>query len=60
MKERDFEFELWWDSQENIFVRQRVSKQDAKEIWNIAFKAGGERPWWSITPAQWAVLNEKL
>jgi len=60
MNQRDSEFELWWNDEDNEFVRDRVFKQDAKEIWASAFKANGERPWWSITQEQWAVLNEKL
>ena len=60
MNQRDSEFELWWNDEDNEFVRDRVFKQDAKEIWASAFKAGGKRPWWSITQEQWAVLNEKL
>jgi hypothetical protein len=60
MNQRDSEFELWWNDEDNEFVRDRVFKKDAKEIWDSAFKAGGARPWWSITQEQWAVLNKKL
>lgn len=60
MNERDYEFKLWWNDDDNEFVRDRVYKEDAKEIWNSAFKAGGARPWWSINQAQWAVLNKQF
>jgi hypothetical protein len=60
MNERDSEFELFWWNDEDNEVRDRVFKKDAKAIWDSAFKAGGARPWWSITREQWAVLNKKL
>lgn len=64
-KERDDAFESWWEIEDDklpwfIKLRDDVRKQDAKRIWDAAFKAGGASPWWSITQTQWAVLNEKL
>lgn len=60
MSERDNEFELWWKDEDNKFMRDRIYRQDAEEIWDAAFKLGGARPWWSITQEQWAVLNDKF
>jgi hypothetical protein len=58
-KERDDEFELWWRGEDEEF-RDELRKKDAKRVWNAAFKEGGRRPWYTITPVQWEVLNEKL
>ncbi len=58
-KERDDEFELWWRGEDEEF-RDELRKKDAKRVWNAAFKEGGRRPWYTITQAQWDVLNEKL
>jgi hypothetical protein len=30
------------------------------KLYEMAFRAGGARPWWSITQEQWAVLNKKF
>ena len=59
MNERDSEFKLWWDDEDEEF-RDELRKKDAKRVWDAAFKAGGAQPWWSINQEQWAVLNKKL
>jgi hypothetical protein len=59
MNERDADFEMWWSDQDDKF-RDDIRKKDANRIWNAGFKAGGKRPWWTITQEQWAVLNKKL
>jgi hypothetical protein len=41
-------------------LRDDVRKKDAKRIWDAAFKEGGRSPWYTITQAQFDVLNEKL
>ena len=31
-----------------------------EQFYEMAFRAGGAQPWWSITQEQWAVLNKKF
>lgn len=64
-KERDDAFETWWKIEDDelpwfIKLRDDVRKKDAKRIWDAAFKEGGRSPWYTITQAQFDVLNEKL
>lgn len=56
---KDDDFELWWRGEDDSF-RDNIRKKDAKRIWNAAYRAGGHRPWWTITQEQWAVLNKKI
>ena len=37
-----------------------VSDDALTKFYEMAFRAGGARPWWSITQEQWAVLNKKF
>ena len=53
------DFELWWRGEDQEF-RDDIRKKDAKRIWNAAYRAGGHRPWWTITQGQWAVLNKHI
>ena len=64
-KERDKAFESFWNIENNdepwfVKLMDDVRKKDAKRIWDAAFKEGGRSPWYTITQAQFDVLNEKL
>ena len=62
MAEMDQEFEAWWreedDTDEPFFYG--VSREVAHEIWRVAYRAGGHRPWTQINPTQLAVLRKML
>ena len=62
MAEMDQEFEAWWseedDPDEPFF--KGVSREVAYEIWRVAYRAGGHRPWTQITPTQLAMLRKIL
>ena len=59
MNEKDGDFELWWRNEDED-LRDELRKKDARRVWDAAYRAGGARPWWSITQEQWAVLNKKF
>lgn len=43
----------WWEEyRENT----DISKNEAKEIWDTAFRLGGYKPWYNITKEQFKYL----
>jgi len=60
MNERDKAFEEWFNSDDKDHMRYGTPEEEAKRIWDAAFKAGGAQPWWSINQTQWAVLDKKF
>lgn len=62
-KDSDKAFEAFWHTDDDDPVelhqmRDNVKKKDAKLIWDAAFKAGGHRPWYTLTAEQWQTLND--
>ena len=47
-------FEAYWENFNNIDVLKAL----AKEIWDDAFKAGGEKPWVSLSREQIKMIKE--
>ena len=47
-------FDEYWEQFNNI----EVLKALAKEIWDDAFKAGGKKPWFSLTREQMKTIKE--
>jgi len=55
MKENeDNGFEEYWEQFNNVDVLKAL----AKEIWDDAFKAGGKKPWFSLTREQMKAIKE--
>ena len=46
-------FEEYWEQFNNIDVLKAL----AKEIWDDAFKAGGKKPWFSLTKEQMKAIQ---
>ena len=47
-------FISWWlDYRET----SDISKKEAWDIWETAYKTGGLQPWYMITAGQWKILN---
>ena len=46
-------FSDWW---EEYRENSDISKNEAKEIWDTAFRLGGQKPWYSINKEQFKAL----
>lgn len=55
MNDLDNDFELWWNEEDNIFANEEF-KEQIKMIYAAGHRAGGHRPWHSITRQQFKVL----
>ena len=52
---RDEQFNAWYDD----FILESaeyISRTDAQNIWNVAYRLGGEQPWWTINKEQLKTL----
>jgi hypothetical protein len=62
MQELEAEFAHWWneedDSSEHFF--SGVSRDVAHEIWRVAYRTGGHRPWTSMTVSQLQVFQKMV
>ena len=54
IENEDNGFEAYWENFNNIDVLKAL----AKEIWDDAFKAGGEKPWVSLSREQIKMIKE--
>lgn len=52
---RDNLFNEWYDDF-IISSAEYISREDAHKIWNVAYRLGGEQPWWTINKEQLKVL----
>ena len=55
----DEDFELWWEQEDNVF-RNEEFKEQVKTIYSAGYRAGGYRPWYSISKEQMEVLMQTM